>query len=247
VADLKVTSVATLIERLKEITDPNLGPPWYRGHADVDWKLLPCYHRLKSPPPEPVLVGRFRQQANLLVEKPPALPYDFGWMFLMQHYGVPTRLLDWTESPLFALYFVVESQRRALQQKDGALWILYPQMLNSHSTREEAYIPSFDDDWLSNYSVLEYNKMKDNGILPIGAIATRNSARIQAQLGVFTISHLKKTPIEEIEDGSHCLRLVVPKEAKASIREELRTLRISRFQLFPELASVGEAIMEGLQ
>lgn len=240
-----MTSVATLIEQLKEVAHPDYGPPWYRGHANEEWQLLPCYHRLKSPLPERELMGRFRQHANPLVDRPPAVPHDFGWMFLMQHYGVPTRLLDWTESPLIALYFVVNDASPASKRKDGALWILYPLLLNRYSTREKSYIPSFDDDWLANYSVPEYNKMKDNGILPIGAIATRNSPRIQAQLGVFTISHLKKTPIEDIDNRGHCIKLVVPRAAKASIRQELRALRIGRFQLFPELASIGRAITEG--
>jgi hypothetical protein len=168
-------------------------------------------------------------------------------MFLMQHYGVPTRLLDWTESPLIALYFVVEDMEKKNEDKDGALWILYPLELNKHSTRELVYIPSFEDEWLANYSVLQYSKGKDNGILPIAAIATRNNPRIQAQLGVFTIGHLKKVPIEQIEDRKHCVRLIVPKDAKPKLKEELRILGMTRFQVFPELASIGQGLREQLK
>ena len=245
--DKKITSIADMVKELKKIADPSRGPTWYRGHADTKWGLEPHYDRLKNPLKETELLSRFRQNANLLLNHPPAMPYDFGWMFLMQHYGVPTRLLDWTESPLIALYFAIEDRNTANFKKDGALWVLYPLELNAHSTAGEVYIPSFEDEWLANYSVSQYSKGKDNGILPIGAIATRNNPRIQAQLGVFTISHRKKTPIEGIEGGKHCVKLVIPKDAKVKIREELKILGLTRFQIFPELASIGESLKEELK
>ncbi|MYN42863.1 FRG domain-containing protein [Duganella sp. FT109W] len=239
-----ITSVSDLIGELRAITVPNCGPQWFRGHANADWKLQPNYDRLKKPVGEIELLGRFRQNANLLLEKAPAMPYDFGWMFLMQHYGVPTRLLDWTENPLIALYFAVEDKK---SKKDGALWVLFPHELNKLSTESRVYIPSFEDDWLANYSVISYSKGKDNGILPIAVIATRNNPRIQAQLGVFTISHLKKTPIEEIDSKSHCLKFTIPSKNKNNIREELKILGINRFQVFPELSSIGQELKDTLK
>jgi len=246
-ADKKITSVADLIKELKAAQKANHGPAWYRGHADATWKLLPQYDRLKNPPLEMDLLGRFRQNANLLLENAPTEALAFSWMFLMQHYGVPTRLLDWSESPLVALYFVVDDSNPKNVKKDGAVWMLYPRKLNEHSTKQASYIPSFDDSWLANYSVEEYDKGKDNGILPLAAIATRNNSRIQAQLGVFTISHRKKTPIEGIEGGEHCVKLIVPAHSKDAIRKELNILGIGLFQMFPELSSIGANLKAGLK
>lgn len=245
--DKKITSIADLVLELKAAIDPAKGQTWFRGHADASWKLQPHYDRLKNPTRETVLVDRFRQNANLLLQHAPATSYDFGWMFLMQHYGVPTRLLDWTESPLVALYFVVEDKNPDNSNKDGALWLLYPLELNKHSTQEQVYVPSFEDEWLANYSVEQYNKGKDRGILPIAAIATRNNVRIQAQLGVFTISHRMKKPLEEVEGGAHCVKFTIPKESKESLKQELRILGLTKFQIFPELASIGEILKEELK
>lgn len=51
-------------------------------------------------------------------------------MLLIQHYRLPTRLLDWTENPLVALYFAISSSRGADESRDGALWVLDPSMQN---------------------------------------------------------------------------------------------------------------------
>lgn len=55
----------------------------------------------------------------------------FEWLCLMQHYGAPTRLLDWSESVLVALYFAVENKED--HGKDGDLYVLNAASLNYHS------------------------------------------------------------------------------------------------------------------
>jgi hypothetical protein len=200
--------------------------------------LNPGFDRLASPPSETSLVNRFRQNASYLVDKH-APSNDFEWLFMMQHYGVPTRLLDWTENPLISLYFAVSS----LSKKNAAIWLLSPHKLNQNSNEKERYIPAFEEkDYLGSYTTKNYDKGTDRGILPIAAIATRNNPRIQAQMGVFTISHREKTPIDEIGDKKHIRKYVIPKEFKAQIKNELKLLGLSKFSVFPELASIGEVI-----
>jgi hypothetical protein len=240
----KIKTVADLIRNLRSDSKKR-GPVWFRGHADEKWALLPSYDRLGQRPPETELLNRFRQDANLLVsqDKPRS---DFDWMFLMQHYGVPTRLLDWTESPLTALFFALEQKHI---KKNGALWLLFPHELNNYSNlKDKNYIPAFEEaDFLGNYSVTQYAKGTSAGILPLAAIATRNSPRIQAQMGVFTISHQAKTPIDEIEDKTHVIKYEIPAASKTSLLEELSILRISDFQLFPELPTIGKTISQSLK
>ena len=165
----------------------------------------------------------------------------------MQHYGVPTRLLDWTESPLIALYFAVES---ADADDTSALWSLRPSELNKNANidnqEEIGFVPSFEDDELKGYSVESLAQTRRIQLLPVATIATRNNSRIQAQLGVFTIHHHINTPIEDVGDGRHCTRYLILPDNRATILEELNLLGINRFQLFPELASVGEIINRGI-
>jgi hypothetical protein len=236
-----IKSLSDLIGGLREDLANQKEPVWFRGHGKSSWKLVPGYHRLKKPRSEVELMNTFRQSANLLVQHSPKTNFD--WLFFMQHYGVPTRLLDWTESPLVALYFAVTEHLKA----EGAVWILRPLDLNRKATAKPAdvkFIPSFEDTVLENYEAVSVESGNLKGIFPIAVIATRNSPRIQAQLGVFTISHSEKMPIEEIGNGKHVVKYVIPAAYKQSIKQDLRLLGFNKFQVFPELTSIGDNIRE---
>lgn len=222
-------------------------PAWFRGHASSTWKLVPGYYREKRSISETTLVARFKQSAAMLAELQPKDDYD--WLFLMQHYGVPTRLLDWSESPLVALYFAVDG----VDQTGGegaALWRLDPTLLNKNASivnqDEEYYIPSFEDEELEGYTPKSVSVGRKMELYPVATLATRNNARIQAQLGTFTIHHNKVVPIEEIGDGSHVTKFILPSYAANRILSELRDLGINRFSMFPELSSVGSLIKDSL-
>ncbi|VVC83975.1 FRG domain-containing protein [Sideroxydans sp. CL21] len=235
-----INSVGDFLKRLKSDLSKVDEPVWFRGHSQAKWKLIPTYLRLKNPPPESVLISRFKQNANLLIEQR-LNNNNFDWLFVMQHYGVPTRLLDWTESPLAGLYFAATQNPRA----EASLWALFPLRLNQQTTsrpEEVRYLPSFDDKALENYSTLAIEANPAKGVFPMAVIATRNNARIQAQLGVFTISHHTTIAIESIGKGEHLIEYRVPASAKATILAELKMLAVTKFQLFPELSSVGELI-----
>lgn len=237
-----IASIGNFLEQLKRDINGK-EPIWFRGQSDENWKLLAGYQRLKTPPPESVLVNRFRQNATLLVN--PTSTKKFDWLFHMQHYGAPTRLLDWSESPLYGLYFAVTSN----PAKAGALWMLKPLDLNKLATsnpKEAKFIPSFEDQLLDNYSTESIEASNLEGVYPMAALATRSNTRIQAQLGVFTISHRTTTAIEEVGTGAHVVKYKISPKAKKFIADELKLLGVSKFQLFPELASAGELIKESL-
>lgn len=236
-----VNSVSDLLKNLNKDTANYKGNIWFRGQSVFSWNLQPAYLRKERNISEFTLITKFKQNASLLISRTP-LDY-FDWLFQMQHHGVPTRLLDWTESALTALYFAVTDEEN--KNKDGAMWILLPTELNKNAniySDENFYIPSFDDFVLENYDPKTFNQEKNTKLLPIAAIATRNNSRMQAQLGVFTISHRDKTPIESIGDKKHIWKYKIPKTKKAFIQKELRLLGISKFQVFPELSSIGEII-----
>ncbi len=243
-----ITSIQDLLAHLEDLYKQEPLITWYRGQAVKNWTLTPYYFRLDGSQSESTLLKRFKQSAAMLIDTSPQESFD--WLFLMQHYGVPTRLLDWSESPLVALYFAVENLEKH-GNEDGSLWVLYPSRLNKNARinnkEEDDYIPSFDDEELSNYSVESLKQNTRIQLLPVATIATRNNARIQAQQGVFTIHHHDNTPIENIGDGTHTIHFTIPKDAKEGIKRQLALLGYTKFQLFPELSSIGDIIKGSLQ
>ena len=236
-----IHSISDLLEKLKTDVKDYDGQIWFRGQSESAWKLQPAFLRKEKNISEFTLISKFRQNASLLITRTPLNYYD--WLFQMQHHGVPTRLLDWTESALVALYFAVEDEKS--HNQEGGLWILLPTELNKNAnifSDENFYIPSFTDIVLKNYEPEVFHQEKNTKLFPVAAIATRNNPRMQAQLGVFTISHRDKTPIEDIGDKNHVWKYKIPSSKKRIIKQELELLGITKFQIFPELSSIGEII-----
>lgn len=194
---------------------------------------------------ETEIIKRFIQLAvPHLIEDMPR--NDWEWIFLMQHYRVPTRLLDWTESPLAALWFAVNSSDSEDMKSDGAFWCLAPLSLNKEVRfrgRLDTELPGFGkdtilDNWLPD--------RQDEGCAqkPVAATGPRTSSRMAAQLGNFTISDRGSEPIEEVGERKHVWRFIIPAEAKQTIAEELKLLRFTELTLFPDLDRVAAATKE---
>lgn len=84
----------------------------YRGEGNLEWDPKPSLERAcpgGSPAQaESALISAFRGAAHLYESNLPATDDDLSWLALMQHHGVPTRLLDWTRSPYVAAFFAAD-------------------------------------------------------------------------------------------------------------------------------------------
>lgn len=239
--DRTVKDLKSFLGYLKNDSRTYKGPMWYRGQSKKEWKLIPSIARQTKTNPEQNLIKRFKQNATLLINPRPQEEYD--WLFIMQHHGVATRLLDWTESPLAGIYFSVYEN----EDNDGALWVLLPVEFNKLSNIQPDYpndIPSFEDSALQTYMPTSIAGEATSRLLPLAALAVRNNPRMQAQLSVFTINHRDNTPIEAIGGKKHIWRFIIPRRYKKVLRDELRMLGIDKFRLFPELSNVCDILIE---
>ena len=222
----------------KQLGVPLYGQTLYREQEKAGWGLVPGIGRNlkvyeargcdknKMLADEWRMVQDFRRQAGAYLGRMP----DEGWevWVLAQHHGIPTRLLDWTHSPLAALYFAVEKPSKDDDKADSAVWLLY---------LPGGFIPppGADADRPHPMDVEEVS-----GYLPGHEVP-----RVRAQSGVFTVHPQPTEPLQAAhlsDDRARLGKVVVQNSARQQIKFTLANYGISRQTLFPDLDGLAEFI-----
>ena len=213
---------------------------WWRGQADSTWPLTPGIIRCKNRAFEGSLISRFVLKAKSRYSNCPRSDAIGPWLFLMQHYRLPTRLLDWSESPLVALYFAVRSEDQ--YDKDAAIWGLQPSKLN-FAQAKSAHLLSHDS--LEVQPLFQQAQDKNWGKLDLRTLAVQTEEtdiRHLVQQSEFTI-HGSSTPIENLPDNDKFLcKIIIPSSAKGKMLRLLDLLGITQSYLFPDLDNLSADI-----
>ena len=146
--------------------------PWFRGESGdkIDPPLCPKIVRFAKdgPSKENHLLQTFRRKAGGLSNTPTTERTDL-WLFLAQHYGVPTRLFDWTEGALIALYFAINKRNH-----NPRVYMLNPHMLNYVATGTRSDGLNHPLTWPSVKSVVMQIEKEE---LKNGVCLTKTTAR----------------------------------------------------------------------
>lgn len=260
---VKVKSVQSLekyISLIERLRANRKGQLWYRGCGKVAYELKPSLYRHKQSKTvedfmvlEKNLIARFQQRSIPFHSR--ALTDPWECLFFMQHYGVPTRLLDWSESPLMALFFAVISARHTLDSKglpifngDASIWLLDPEQWNKRAVDLRSFtgaVLTTDDPNAGAYKpFVDINIMKP---LPIALYGTHNSQRIVSQRGVFVCFGKDTYPMEVSYERQRfpadCLmKVVVVKDRLPHMYEALRRHGITDSVVFPDLDGLAREI-----
>jgi hypothetical protein len=232
---------------------------WYfRGQRESAWTLQTSldrdvrvrtsngHYHLDRNKVENELLFRFQQQAHQFIPDTPPVEDKASWFALMQHYGAPTRLLDWTLSPYVALYFAVEEKTPEKNDVEGmddrysAVWAMDMEWLE---TKEPTHLKS--------------KELKDraaclNGLLDqcgepliVKIDPARANERMSAQQGFFLWKLYKDTPFfdqilismmrEPIQKRPVIRKLKVSEDVRIGLLERLQSMNIHRGSLFPGL------------
>lgn len=164
-----------------------------------------------------------------------ALTHENEWMIYAQHYGIPTRLLDFTYSHIISLMFALEKTFTEEKTEDSVIWFLDPNALNFHGS----------DGTSSKIMNLGDNaKEIDQASSPVAVTCHKIHERINAQNGVFVyFQEENNQPLQEIVDGKILKKIIINKDCKKDILKSLSALGIGYSSIYPELSSVSKDIM----
>jgi hypothetical protein len=244
-----ISSVSSFIETIgKNITEwsNHSSDIWYRGVASHKYSLLPGvkWRKIKA---NRQLSQDFLTHYDAYTDTSPEGPWET--YALMQHYGLPTRLLDWSKSPLIALYFALE-ESNDIPNNRRYVWMIYPHDLNESSIDDAFVHCTKATNKYDNYLPwpLKNQHTMDSSIpeQPIAVTVPLTNRRMLSQQGCFTVHGKENHPIEHYyrNFGSEKIfKFIIKEEKRKSLRKELFSLGFKEDDVYQDLNSLSERII----
>lgn len=211
-----IDSIASLEAMLHEHWN---GHWLFRGEGRPGTPLRPRVGRYFFPedhdlsPSERGMLAEFKRRAVPFLTFP--VENDWEWLALAQHHGMATRLIDWTESPLFAVWFATCGH---LTKGDRVLYVLDQESVTAA------------DQGTSPFDIKETMLYFPKHISP----------RIVAQSGVFT-AHAEPRAVYE---PSGLERYIIPGESAHGLLLSVENYGVNRARLFPGLEGLSALLNE---
>ena len=238
--------------------------PWFRGEEDADWatalkpKLYRTKHKLKEV---------LRQEQDLRLEfkrrgsqfEGEGKPADH-WerYFLMEHYSVPTRLLDWSDGAMVALYFALKPTKTS---HNAAVYMLDPWWLNRlvykklPLSKADQPVGTALPDWDEAKIYLSEDEFENEYIgpqFPLAIDPSHVARRFAVQRSRFTIfgrntdGLIKMCGKVEKAERRLC-RIPIKRSAVNMMRRDLAMCGISESTIFPDLDGFGRELSSMFQ
>ncbi len=225
----KLDSISQLLEEINYLIDQNTDhfkcDLLFRGQPSITsiskkCRLLPKLVRYDNKDflnLEKLVLTEFKRLA------PPLLPIhpidDFDWLALAQHFGLPTRLLDWTYNPLAALWFSLSSINHIINSSE--IWIFYPKLIDYQKQQ--------------NYKGNPFNIKETMIYRPRNVIS-----RVVNQTSIFTIHYISDNlltiPLDEDQQFiSKLTKFEINIKNREALLEELNRLNVNESTIFPDL------------
>lgn len=245
-SEIRVNSWADLLETLyrdswRHEINRFRSPYVFRGLSDVSFNLLTSLTRLGGSyaQMENHLLRNFRKYAHRnIVER----DTPWHWLSLGQHHGLPTRLLDWTISPLVAAHFATDNID--LYNRDGVIWMInhreahhmVPKVLRAELEREGSDF--FTVEMLSRAvpTLADLDKLAPPEFLAFFEPPSIDD-RIVNQFALFSVMPGPETCLADYLalHSNLCVKVIIPKEIKWEVRDKLDQANITERVLFPGL------------
>lgn len=199
------------------------------------------------------LFVEFKQRARPYLRLPP--DNDWEYLVVAQHYGLPTRLLDWTDSPLVAAHFATTATRREEDDADGVIWHLdwrelhhrfgFPDAPFTIDTMQERFCANGERPVWSVFYPEEHGEQPTEDFVlllePPGI-----DERMVTQQATFTLGSALEHPLDALLDKKGVpgvlTRFIIPRDAKPRIRQALDRCQVNERLLLPGMDGIARAI-----
>ena len=226
--------LALTVVDLLQLIQQNTPETMYRGQTVSDWPLLPSLARFAAQVEgyesaidlEEHLLDDFLRYAvpHNDIRGLPKLEQ----LIHCQHFGLPTRLLDWSTNPLKALFFAVENPLH--DDKEGAVYVLSP----SGWWEGTGQIPDLDS--LHAFMPELLNER----------VAAQDACFVSFPLPSFGMEVRELTRGNYIRDVATLSKIIVPRQSKMELRRELAVLGITHRTIYPGLEGVARWVKTNL-
>lgn len=257
---IKIKSINSLIKHLNSLPNNFV----YRGQADSSWKLAPSLERIlgegwsaeKVQKFEDFSIQQFKSKFHLYDRENGQPESKLAWLSVMQHHGVPTRLLDFTESPYVALYFAMEAYD-PMHKRDLALYAIdYSSILEKsicYLKTENSLFKETRATVVENQDEI-FDKVIDKFSYPIVWIAEPRilNARLDKQAGSFLLSGDRSIRLENVLSSSlyascDTFKHIISADLYEAIFALLRKMNITSKSLYGDLDGLARSIRMQLQ
>jgi FRG domain len=231
-------------------TKPKL---WFRGHRDYQWHLTPPALRSNQsvdPERDQHFFVDFKRRGLGLVQPRPET--QWAWLYVAQHHGFPTRLLDWSEGSHAALFFAVgEGPLEDLRERDACVWLLNAAALNVRYWKFNYVVTMVDDVPQSDVLLAPYRigKPIPSDTPPLLAVIPEYiTPRIRAQRGAFVAFAddglaLARMVVEEKDNATPiCTPIVIDRHCLDELEGQLIDAGAGHSAFFPDTTGLCEEL-----
>ena len=227
-------------------------PYAYRGMSNANYKLDTSLMRMcgNVAKLESHLLRNFNKYGTQFMEKDLSI---WHVLTLAQHHGLPTRLLDWTYSPLVSLHFATVNPEH--YDKDAAVWVVeyakirsyLPDLLREKLMSEDSHIFSVEmltDIFPGEDALKKFTALTDKNFCVFLEPPSIDD-RVINQFSVFTLMNNPAVCMNEwLEtiDKDLWHRIIIPAEIKGEIRDKLDQSNINERVLFPGLDGLAKLL-----
>lgn len=257
----KAENLKQFIDEIRKVVDGGATFPIYRGQASIKWELKPSVFRKEHRGTEYALICESEVSNYEYLSSSRSI---FEELAILQHHGLPTRLLDWSSSPLVGLYFATDNST----DEDGIVYCMRLERkfepthyavevvcnlikfwgMHGDVISKICCIDKYREYLRNKHIILPDTNLEDMIQTVLVVVPPIINKRLLVQQSIFTV-HGNEIEGKEIAidrnakiDENKLIKIIIPKECKESIRYELQLVGSHKDFLLPGLESSLKSI-----